>query len=223
MSTASRIVTREAGVEVSGVVLLASTSLTVAAGEVLAVVGPSGSGKTTLLGCISGTVVPTRGQIEVDGIDVSRLSAAARARFRREHVGLIFQGPELLDELSVGENVALQMIFSGMARDEARSRAAVALERVGVAQLIDARVARLSGGEAQRVAVARALASPASVVLADEPTASLDADNARQVTNLLVEAARREGAAVVIATHDMEVAGACDNVLSLREAAVGAR
>jgi ABC-type lipoprotein export system ATPase subunit len=217
VSTSSRILAREVAVEVSGAVLLASAGLAVEPAEVVAVMGPSGSGKTTLLGCLSGTVVPSQGSVEVDGVRVSELSPAARARFRREHVGLVFQEPELLDELTVGENVALQMLFAGGSRSETRDRAAAALERVGVGNLLDARVARLSGGEAQRVAVARALASSSSVILADEPTASLDVDNARQVTRLLVEAARRDGTAVVIATHDPEVAAACDRTVLLRD------
>jgi ABC-type lipoprotein export system ATPase subunit len=210
-------------VEAGDVVVLASTTLTVEAGEVVAVTGPSGSGKTTLLGCISGTVVPSRGTIEVDGVEVSALSAAERARFRREHVGLIFQEPELLDELTVGENVALQMLFAGVSRSQTQTRARAALDRVAVGHLVEARVSRLSGGEAQRVAVARALACRAAVLVADEPTASLDADNVRAVTRLLVEAARRDGTAVVIATHDPEVASACDRVVPLREDRVAVR
>jgi len=207
-------------VEVGGVTLLTSVTFDVPRGTSLAVVGPSGSGKTTLLGCVSGTVVPTRGTVTVDGVDVSSLRAAARAKFRRERVGLIFQDPELLDELSVVENVALGLIFAGVNRRKAIIQAGQVLDRVGVGEMCDARTATLSGGEAQRVAVARALVKHSPVVVADEPTASLDAQNAAHVAELLLATARETSAALLLATHDSAVAGLCDRVLSLREVGV---
>ncbi|MBA2530139.1 MAG: ABC transporter ATP-binding protein [Euzebyales bacterium] len=202
--------------------LLASTTFTVGKGEALAIVGPSGSGKTTLLGCVSGTVVPSRGSVVVGGTEVSSLAVGARARFRRNHVGPIFQDPELLDELSVVENVALSLIFSGVARTEALRRAAQLLERLGMGAHVEARTATLSGGEAQRVAVARALVKRSAIVVADEPTASLDAEHAAEVTQLLITTARESGTALLLATHDVTVASECDRVLSLREEQAGA-
>lgn len=202
--------------------LLASTTFTVGKGEALAIVGPSGSGKTTLLGCVSGTVVPSRGSVVVGGTEVSSLAVGARARFRRIHVGPIFQDPELLDELSVVENVALSLIFSGVARTEALRRAAQLLERLGMGAHVEARTATLSGGEAQRVAVARALVKRSAIVVADEPTASLDAEHAAEVTQLLITTARESGTALLLATHDVTVASECDRVLSLREEQAGA-
>lgn len=216
------VVARDVMVKVGRATVLASTTFTVDRGEVLAVVGPSGSGKTTLLGCVSGTVVPSRGSVVVEGTEVSSLGAAGRAKFRRRHVGLIFQDPELLDELSVVENVALSLIFGGVARKEAVRRAARLLEQLGLGAQVDARTATLSGGEAQRVAVARALVKRSAIVVADEPTASLDAEHAAEVTQLLITMARESGTALLLATHDVTVAGECDRVLSLREEQAGA-
>ncbi|RBY96937.1 ABC transporter ATP-binding protein [Blastococcus sp. TF02-8] len=211
---------REVVVEAGDHLVLASTTLSAAPAEVVAIMGPSGSGKTTLLACVGGTAVPTSGKVEVDGSVISELAPAARARFRREHVGLVFQDPELLDELTVGENVALQLIFSGVPRSKAREQAMTALDRVSLAHLVDSPIQHLSGGEAQRVAVARATIRRAAVILADEPTASLDATNARLVTDLLITAARDQGSVVLLATHDADVAAACDRVVSLRETRV---
>lgn len=203
--------------EVGGVPILSSTSLHVRAGEVVAVTGPSGSGKTTLLNCVAGIIVPSSGVVLINGIEMSSLRPAARAKFRRNHIGLVFQDPELLDELSVVENVSITMIFNGADRTDATDRADAMLRTLDVGHLSASRTATLSGGEAQRVAVARALVKDASVIVADEPTASLDAVNVVQVTRLLVDAARRSHAALMIATHDPTVASLCDHVVSLRE------
>lgn len=202
-------------VNINGTLALATTSLAVSAGDVVAVTGPSGSGKSTLLGCLSGIRVPTQGSVIVAGEHLNRLSPGARARFRRERCGVIFQDADLLDELDVAANVALPLIFSGMPRAEALARAAKVLDAVGCGELTARRPAELSGGEAQRVAVARAFAGSPVVVIADEPTASLDIDKAAAVTELIVHHAHAVGAATVIATHDRTVAKTCDREAAL--------
>lgn len=218
----AKIEGRDVTVMIGRFTLLATTSFSVRGGESLAVMGPSGSGKTTLLGCVSGTVTPSRGRVVVGDTEVSALGVAARAKFRRSHVGLVFQDPELLDELSVVENVALSLVFMGVDRREALGRAAQVLDGMDLGGLAQARTATLSGGEAQRVAVARALVKRSAVLVADEPTASLDARNAAEVTKLLIASAQESDTALLLATHDPAVANQCDRVLLLREVAAGA-
>lgn len=210
----------DVSVTIDTTVALATTSLTIAAGEVVAVTGPSGSGKSTLLSCLSGIRVPTRGSVVVAGQELSRMPAASRARFRREHCGVIFQNADLLDELDVVSNVALPLIFSGAPRASALRQASRVLDMVGCGALGGRRPAQLSGGEAQRVAVARAFAGSPAVVIADEPTASLDIDSAAAVTDLIIARARSAGAATVIATHDHAVSQACGREIALHRHAV---
>jgi len=203
-------------VELGGVMLLGSTSLEVASGEVTAVVGPSGSGKTTLLRCLSGLITVTGGEVRVSGESFSGRSVAWRAAFRRTHIGMIFQDPELLDELSIEENVALPLLFSGEPRSSALKRARESLVEVGVGHLAHRRIHQVSGGEAQRVSVARAMVVAGRCIIADEPTASLDQDNAHAVARLIVDHAHSQEVATVISTHDPAVAELCDHVVSLR-------
>lgn len=214
--TDRQVLLGDVGVQVGGVDLLAPTSLTVQAGQAVAVMGPSGSGKTTLLNCVSGVTRATSGRVVVDGVEVSALDAAARARFRRRCVGQVFQGPELLDELTVVENVALGLVFAGVARGEAQERAVVELARVGMEAFAAARPDTLSGGQAQRVSLARALVKAGAVLVADEPTAALDAHNAQRVTQVLVQTARDQRVPLLVATHDSSVADLCDAVHQLR-------
>jgi len=208
-------------VEVGGQVILRPVSFEVADGAVLAVVGPSGSGKSTLLGCVSGLLVPSAGAVEVAGRAMAG-GEAQRARLRREHLGVVSQDADLLDELDVVENVALPLIFAGRGRAEAMELAVAALTRVGCESLAQARPGTLSGGEAQRVAVARALTVPGRAIVADEPTAALDRRNALSVGALVVDNAREQGSATLVATHDLELAAMCDEVLDLRAVEVGA-
>lgn len=197
--------------------VLSSTSVTVCAGESVAVTGPSGSGKTTLLNCMSGILVPTSGCVVLDGERISSLTVAARASLRLHRVGLVLQDPELLTELSVVENAALRLVLGGMSRADAFDEAMARLCEVGLENRLDASVDTLSGGEAQRVAVARAIAGSPPLVIADEPTASLDEDSANLVTRTLLMAGHEAGAAVVLATHDPLVANQCDRQLPLRQ------
>lgn len=191
-------------------------SLTVSWGEAVAVVGPSGSGKTTLFRLLRGEVRPTRGRAEVCGTQTSRLSARKRNQFLRANVSGVDQHPLLLPELDVLENVALPLRLDGVAVDAARSRAELVLNELGLAEVAGRDLETLSGGQAQRVAVARALVRPTGVVLADEPTASLDRANAGRVAELLIGQVRsNSGRSLLLATHDLAVAEICDRVVDL--------
>ena len=193
--------------------------LSVAPGQVVAVIGPSGSGKSTLLRILTGVQAPTTGNVMIDGAELTRLSVGARAAFRRDRLGVVFQDPELLDELSVAENAALPIILAGRPRGEALSSARVQLSRVGLASHGDGSPKTLSRGEAMRVAVARALVAGPRAVIADEPTASLDRTNALAIARMLVDNARAMGAATVVASHDPEVVAMCDDIVDLRSEA----
>jgi len=168
-------------------------------GEVLALVGPSGSGKTTLIHLLAGILTPSEGAVYWGEVPISRLSEGERVRLRREYLGLIFQHHYLLPELTALENVMLPGLIQGRADPR---RAEALLARVGLEKRAGKKPATLSGGERQRVAVARAVFHRPRLVLADEPTGALDPANARRVLDLLLELAREEGAAVLLATHD---------------------
>lgn len=201
--------------------VFAGLHLTVEPGEVVALMGPSGSGKSSLLACVSGMLVPQEGSVAIAGTTISSMSTADRASFRRAHLGLVFQDADLLPELSVEENVALTLLFDRVPRKAAATRARAALAQVGLEGFAARRVDELSGGQAQRVALARALVRPeVTLLVADEPTASLDADNAARMTDLLIERARSMGAGTLIATHDPSVAARCDRIHDLRLAAL---
>lgn len=203
--------------EIPGRRLLDGVEMAADAGQCLAVMGPSGSGKTSLLNCLAGITRPTAGTIRVGDVDVDRLGTAARAAFRLRRVGLVFQFGELLPELTVVENVALPLRFLKVPRLEAEGRAMALLDRLGLGDRARAHPDVLSGGEVQRVGIARALAHAPALVLADEPTGMLDEANAVQVTALLIGMATASGATVVVATHDPAVAAAADRVLRLHD------
>jgi ABC-type lipoprotein export system ATPase subunit len=177
-------------------------NLEVAAGELSAVTGPSGSGKSTLLHLLAGLDRPTSGDVQVLGTLLGPLDATERALLRRAHIGLVTQGTDLVAFLTARETVELALSLRGVGRDEARIRATESLAAVGLGELAEQRVARLSMGERQRVAIARALSARPSLLLADEPTARLDEANARAVGTLFAELARTSGSAIVCATHD---------------------
>lgn len=207
----------DASVRYGEVLALPPTSFALAPGESIAILGPSGSGKSTLLACLQGLATIGGGSLVVLGQDQARASRRARSDLRRRRMGLIQQSADLLPEFSTAENVAFPLLFDGMRREQALGIADEALSGVGLAHRRDADVGTLSGGEAQRVAVARALVGPdLALLVADEPTASLDVDNARTVSELLLAEAARRGATVVLATHDLAVAGLCDRTLHLR-------
>ena len=172
---------------------LADVSMSVAAGEVVAVMGPSGSGKSTLLNLIAGLDRPTAGTVTVAGRRIDALGESALARFRARHVGIIFQFFNLLDDLTVEDNVLLPAQLAGASRRQARARAAELLARMGIAEHRNAYPARMSGGQRQRVAIARALVNSPELLLADEPTGALDTATGQEIGQLLRRAERRTG------------------------------
>jgi putative ABC transport system ATP-binding protein len=187
---------------------LAGVSLSVRAGEALAVLGPSGCGKSTLLNLIAGLDRPSGGSVTVDGLRVDRLGEAASARYRRTRIGMVFQFFNLLDDLTVTDNVLLPAQLAGVPRAEARRRAAELLAHLGVERHADAHPGRLSGGERQRVAVARALMNRPPLLLADEPTGALDTASGDDVRELLA-ALNADGQTIVLVTHDLGLAASC--------------
>ena len=203
---------RGGGHEVRGV---DSVSLAAARGEVVAVTGPSGSGKSTLLFLLGGLDTPDEGHVRVAGVDWAMLRGRARARFRRRTCGFIVQGLALLPQATAAENVEVPLLLDGIEPAARDRRVAGALEQVGLAQHSVKLTDQLSGGQQQRVAIARALVAEPAVVLADEPTGSLDSVTAQDIVRLLVAAARERDAAVVMVTHDPTVAAHADRVVAM--------
>jgi putative ABC transport system ATP-binding protein len=187
---------------------LRDVSLTVEAGESVAVLGPSGSGKSTLLNLIAGLDRPSDGTVTVAGTRMETLGEAASARFRRVHVGLVFQFFNLLDDLTVLDNVLLPAQLAGAPGRAAREHAARLLDSLGIARHAGAYPGRLSGGERQRVAVARALINRPALLLADEPTGALDTASGEDVRHLLNDL-HADGQTIVLVTHDLRLAEAC--------------
>lgn len=187
------------------------------AGEVVAIMGPSGSGKSTLLHCLAGIVRPDSGQVLYRGRDLTAMSDAERSALRRGDFGFVFQFGQLVPELTCLENVALPMRLNGARRKEAESRAAEWLARLQVDDLAAKRPGEISGGQGQRVAVARALVTGPRVVFADEPTGALDSLNGERVMHMLTDAARDTDAAVVLVTHEARVAAYSDREIVVRD------
>jgi ABC-type lipoprotein export system ATPase subunit len=198
-------------------------SLGAARGEVVAVTGPSGSGKSTLLYLFAGLDVPDEGQVRVTGVDWQMLRGRMRARFRRRTCGLIVQGMALLPQATAAENVEVPLLLDGVEAGARGRRVAEALERVGLTEHSLKLTDQLSGGQQQRVAIARALVAEPAVVLADEPTGSLDSVTAQDIVRLLVATARERDAAVVMVTHDPAVAAHADRVVALHSGRLQAR
>lgn len=193
------------------------TSISVASGEVVAVMGASGSGKSTLLHCLAGILAPDAGTVTYDGREISALSDGERSALRRRDFGFVFQFGQLVPELSALENVALPLRLARENRRAAAGRAADWLERLGVDDVAAQTPGEMSGGQGQRVAVARALVAGPRVVFADEPTGALDSLNGERVMQLLVDAARESGAAVVLVTHEARVAAYSDREVIVRD------
>jgi putative ABC transport system ATP-binding protein len=199
---------------------LTDVSLAASAGEVVAVAGPSGSGKSTLLALLAGLDEPDGGVVRVAGVDWSRLRGRERARFRRRACGFIAQGMALLPQATAAENVELPLLLDGVAASDRAGRVRAALARVGLADHTAKLPDQLSGGQQQRVAIARAIIARPALVLADEPTATLDSANAALITELLVATAREHGGALVLVTHDPAVAAYADRVVRLHSGRV---
>nr|WP_240981515.1 MULTISPECIES: ABC transporter ATP-binding protein [unclassified Streptomyces] len=199
---------------------LSGADFALRAGEVVAVMGPSGSGKSTLLHCLAGIVGPDAGTLTYDGRDLTALSDSARSALRRTDFGFVFQFGQLVPELSCVENVALPLRLNGEKRKAAEARAAEWLARLEVDDTAAKRPGEISGGQGQRVAVARALVSAPRVIFADEPTGALDSLNGERVMRLLTDASRDTGAAVVLVTHEARVAAWSDREVVVRDGAV---
>ncbi|MEU0603885.1 ABC transporter ATP-binding protein [Streptomyces sp. NPDC006393] len=186
-------------------------------GEVVAVMGPSGSGKSTLLHCLAGIVTPDSGSITYDGRELTVMSDAERSALRRSEFGFVFQFGQLVPELTCVENVALPLRLNGTARKEAERTALAWMERLEVDDLARKRPGEVSGGQGQRVAVARALVTNPRMLFADEPTGALDSLNGERVMELLTDAARSANAAVVLVTHEARVAAYSDREIVVRD------
>ncbi|MDQ0686000.1 putative ABC transport system ATP-binding protein [Streptomyces achromogenes] len=186
-------------------------------GEVVAVMGPSGSGKSTLLHCLAGIVTPDSGSIMYDGHDLATMNDTQRSRLRRSEFGFVFQFGQLVPELTCVENVALPLRLNGTPRKQAERTALTWMERLEVDDLGRKRPGEVSGGQGQRVAVARSLVTSPRVLFADEPTGALDSLNGERVMELLTEAARTANAAVVLVTHEARVAAYSDREIVVRD------
>ena len=208
--------TRVHGAGAGTVRALEAVSLSVARGEVVAIVGPSGSGKSTLLFLLGGLDRPDSGRAVVAGTDWESLRAARRAAFRRRTCGFVVQGMALLPQATVAENVEVPLLLDELDPAERAARVAEVLDRVGLSAEAGKLPDQLSGGQQQRTALARALVPRPALVLADEPTGNLDSTTGQAVARLLVQAATERGAGVVLVTHDPTVAAHADRILALR-------
>ena len=195
--------------------ILRGITLEIAAGEITAVVGPSGAGKSSLMMVAGGLERATSGRVEVVGNDMGPMGDDDRARLRRDHIGIVFQGFHLIPTMTALENVALPLEFAG--RGDAFELAEAALGRVGLGHRVGHYPAQLSGGEQQRVAVARAFVGQPKLMLADEPTGNLDGSTGKQVMDLLFELARANGTTLILITHDMGLAERCDRMLRIAD------
>jgi putative ABC transport system ATP-binding protein len=196
---------------------LDGASMSVRGGEVVAVMGPSGSGKSTLLHCLAGIIKPDAGTVSYAGQDLGAMPDTPRSALRRTEFGFVFQFGQLVPELTCLENVALPLRLSGMKRKDAERAATDWLARLEVDGVADQRPGETSGGQGQRVAVARALVTGPKVIFADEPTGALDSLNGERVMHLLTAAARETGAAVVLVTHEPRVAAYSDREVVVRD------
>jgi putative ABC transport system ATP-binding protein len=199
---------------------LRGADLSVKAGEILAVMGPSGSGKSTLLHCLAGILVPDAGEVHFAGRRLDTLGEGERSALRRDRFGFVFQFGQLVPELTAQENVALPLLLGGVRRAEALTRAAAWFERLELDGLELRRSGELSGGQAQRVALARGLVAGPELLFADEPTGSLDSLTGEHVMDLLSDAAREQGTTVILVTHEPRVAAYADREVVVRDGRV---
>jgi lipoprotein-releasing system ATP-binding protein len=197
--------------------VLRGISLEVAQGQIVAIIGSSGAGKSTLLHIIGALDTASSGEVKVAGQALHTMRTAELADFRNRHIGFVFQFHHLLPEFTAAENVAMPLLIRGVAMRAALARAAEHLELVGLSERANHKPAELSGGEQQRVAVARALIPKPDLVLADEPSGNLDSENGERLHTLLWEISRRENRAFIIVTHNVDLAGRADRVLHMRD------
>jgi putative ABC transport system ATP-binding protein len=199
---------------------LRSATLAVSQGEILAVMGPSGSGKSTLLHCLAGILVPDKGEVWFGGRRLDTMSEAQRSGLRRERFGFVFQSGQLVPELTAEENIALPLLLAGARRGPALAEARKWPRRLGLDGLEGRRSGELSGGQAQRVALARGLVAQPELLFADEPTGSLDSVSGEQVMSLLSAAVRDQGTTVILVTHEARVAAYADREVVVRDGTV---
>ncbi|MGF1449071.1 MAG: ABC transporter ATP-binding protein [Opitutales bacterium] len=199
---------------------LRDINLEVYDGEYLSIMGPSGSGKSTLFNMIGALDVPTSGEVDVSGIDLTQLTSRQLAYFRGNYIGYVFQSYNLIYAYSALENVALPLIFSGVPLEDARKKAEEVLQRVGLGHRVTHRPDELSGGQQQRVAIARALANDPLIILADEPTANLDIHTGQEIINLMAELSEERGVTVISATHDHKMLAQSDRILWIKDGTV---
>ncbi|MEU2756905.1 ABC transporter ATP-binding protein [Streptomyces albidoflavus] len=208
---------RDVDVRYGAQLAVQGANLTLMPGEVVAVTGSSGSGKSSLLHCLAGVVAPSAGSVSFEGREYGALGDEELSALRRERFGYVFQHGELLPELTVEENAALPLRLAGQRKGPAHRAATPVLERLGIGEFVERRVSQLSGGQAQRVAVARALVHQPAVVFADEPTGALDSVNAASVLDEFLTLARDHGAAVLLVTHDEGVSSYADRRYVMRD------
>jgi putative ABC transport system ATP-binding protein len=220
----SVVVTEGVVIEASNLVLsfgetpaLRGASVSVKRGEILAVMGPSGSGKSTLLHCLAGILVPDSGEVSFDGQRLDTMREGDRSRLRRDRFGFVFQFGQLVPELTAEENVALPLLLGGMRREAALREARSWFERLDLEGMERHRTGEMSGGQSQRVALARGLVANPDVLFADEPTGSLDSLNGERVMDLLTSSARAEGSTVILVTHEPRVAAYADREVIVRD------
>jgi putative ABC transport system ATP-binding protein len=194
---------------------LRGVDMTIASGEMVAVMGPSGCGKTTLLNCLSGLDRFDEGEVQIEGTSLAEMSDRVRTDYRARRMGFVFQSYNLLPVISAAENVELPLLLSGVKPREARRRALDGLNKVGLSERADHRPAELSGGQRQRVAIARALANEPALIWADEPTGNLDSQSAQDILDLMRTLNRKQGQTFVIVTHDLVIGKQCDRIVRM--------
>ncbi|HKL66397.1 MAG TPA: ABC transporter ATP-binding protein [Bacteroidales bacterium] len=197
--------------------VLKGVDLSISKGEIVTIVGPSGAGKTTLLQIMGTLDRPDSGSIEYDGVEINRLNERQLSRFRNEQIGFVFQFHQLLPEFTALENVCIPAYIGGKSRDESEERAGKLLDFLGMSKRTDHKPAELSGGEQQRVAVARALINDPGVILADEPSGNLDTENKQELHKLFFDLRDRFGQTIVIVTHDRELSGMSDRKIEIKD------
>jgi putative ABC transport system ATP-binding protein len=199
---------------------LKGVTFTVPDGDYVAIIGPSGSGKSTLMNQIGALDRPTSGRVVIDGINISELSSAELAEVRNRKIGFVFQSFNLINRISAVENVEIPLLVTKISPRERRDRAISMLEKMGLGNKVNKRPNQLSGGEQQRVAVARALATDPRIILGDEPTGNLDSKNTERVMEILEQFHRESGKTLVLITHNMEVANRAKRIISIRDGVI---